>query len=118
MERFLPHPFSSHTYETGPLLIICRLTTGPDVRAVADLVIVCDCIYYEASLHLVQTILGLSKQDTTVILAYERRPDKLQLYEEFFSALEKYFSSQELITKTVGATNTNEIHLFQLSLLE
>ena len=86
------------------------------LRASADLVLVCDCIYYEASLSpLTDTILSLTKRDTRVILAYEERPDKLQLYEEFFSVIHKYFSSQEL--RRV-ATGTNCIYLLELSLLK
>ena len=84
--------------------------------ACADMVIVCDCIYYEASLQpLIDTILALIKPEARVILAYERRPDKLELYDQFFSLLEKYFSTSVILnTKTGG---TNDIFLLELRLL-
>ena len=93
-----------------------REEVPPSLRAAADLVLVCDCIYYEASLTpLIDTILSLTKRDTKVILAYEERPDKLQLYEEFFSVLHKHFSSRELRREETGA---NCIYLLELSLLK
>ena len=82
----------------------------------ADMVIVCDCIYYEASLQpLIDTILALIKPEAQVILAYEKRPDKLELYDQFFSLMEKYFSTTVILnTKTGGR---NDIFLLELRLL-
>ena len=87
------------------------------LAASADLVIVCDCVYYEASLQpLIDTILALIKPEALVILAYEKRPDKLELYDQFFSLIKKYFSTTEIInTKAAG---TNDIFLLELRLLQ
>ena len=87
------------------------------LSASADLVIVCDCVYYEASLQpLIDTILALIKPEALVILAYEKRPDKLELYEQFFSVIEKHFSTTEILnTKAAG---TNDIFLLELRLLQ
>ena len=89
----------------------------PGLKGTADVVIVCDCIYYEASLQpLIDTILSLTKEDTSIILAYEKRQDKLELYGEFFSVLCKHFSSREILRVT--AASSNEIYLLELTLLE
>ena len=87
------------------------------LAASADLVIVCDCVYYEASLQpLVDTILALIKPEALVILAYEKRPDKLELYEQFISVIEKHFATTEILnTKAAG---TNDIFLLELRLLQ
>ena len=85
------------------------------LAASADMVIVCDCIYYEASLQpLIDTILALIKPEALVILAYEKRPDKLELYEQFFSVMEKYFSTTEILNTKAGGTN--DIFLLELRL--
>ena len=87
------------------------------LAASADMVIVCDCIYYEASLQpLIDTILALVKPGAPVILAYEKRPDKVELYEEFFSLRDKYFSTTEILSTRAGGTN--EIFLLELRLLQ
>ena len=92
-------------------------SVSASLKASADMVMVCDCVYYEASLQpLIDTILALIKPEARVILAYERRPDKLELYEQFFSMIEKYFSTTELLTTTAG--DTNEIFLLELKLLQ
>ena len=92
-------------------------SVSASLAASADMVIVCDCVYYEASLQpLIDTILALIKPEARVILAYEKRPDKLELYEQFFSMIEKYFSTTELLTTTAG--DTNEIFLLELKLLQ
>ena len=83
----------------------------------ADLVLVCDCVYYEASLQpLIETILALVKPEALVILAYEKRPDKLELYQQFFSVIEKYFSTTEILNTKAGGTN--DIFLLELRLLQ
>ena len=92
-------------------------SVSASLAGTADLVIVCDCIYYEASLQpLIETILALIKPEALVILAYEKRPDKLELYEQFFSVIEKYFSTTELLT--TKACEPNEIFLLELRLLQ
>ena len=92
-------------------------SVSASLAASADMVIVCDCVYYEASLQpLIDTILALIKPEARVILAYEKRPDKLELYEQFFSMIEKYFSTTELLATTAG--DTNEIFLLELKLLQ
>ena len=92
-------------------------SVSASLKASADMVMVCDCVYYEASLQpLIDTILALIKPEARVILAYEKRPDKLELYEQFFSMIEKYFSTTELLTTTAG--DTNEIFLLELKLLQ
>ena len=92
-------------------------SVSASLAASADMVMVCDCVYYEASLQpLIDTILALIKPEARVILAYEKRPDKLELYEQFFSMIEKYFSTTELLTTTAG--DTNEIFLLELKLLQ
>ena len=75
------------------------------LAASADMVIVCDCIYYDASLQpLIDTILSLVKPEAPVILAYEKRPDKLELYSQFFSELEKHFSTAEILHTKAAET--------------
>ena len=92
-------------------------SVSASLKASADMVMVCDCVYYEASLQpLIDTILALIKPEARVILAYEKRPDKLELYEQFFSMIEKYFSTTELLATTAG--DTNEIFLLELKLLQ
>ena len=92
-------------------------SVSASLAASADMVMVCDCVYYEASLQpLIDTILALIKPEARVILAYERRPDKLELYEQFFSVIEKHFSTTELLATTAG--DTNEIFLLELKLLQ
>ena len=91
-------------------------SVSASLTASADLVVVCDCVYYEVSLQpLGDTILALIKPEAQVILAYEKRPDKLELYEQFFSVVEKYFSTTELLATKAG--DTNEIFLLELRLL-
>ena len=90
-------------------------SVSASLAASADMVIVCDCVYYEASLQpLIDTILALIKPEARVILAYERRPDKLELYEQFFSVIEKYFSTTEILNTKAGGTN--DIFLLELRL--
>ena len=92
-------------------------SVSASLAASADMVMVCDCVYYEASLQpLIDTILALIKPEARVILAYEKRPDKLELYEQFFSVIEKHFSTTELLSTTAG--DTNEIFLLELKLLQ
>ena len=54
-------------------------TVGDDLINTADVVIVCDCVYYEASLQpLINTmndILNNNYNNSGVLLAYEHRED-------------------------------------------
>ena len=94
-----------------------RERVSVSLAASADLVIVCDCVYYEASLQpLIETILALIKPEARVILAYEKRPDKLELYQQFFSVMEKYFWTTEILNTKAGGTN--DIFLLELRLLQ
>ena len=94
-----------------------RERVSVSLAASADLVIVCDCVYYEASLQpLIETILALIKPEARVILAYEKRPDKLELYQQFFSVMEKYFRTTEILNTKAGGTN--DIFLLELRLLQ
>ena len=80
-------------------------------------VVVCDCVYYEASLQpLVSTILGLLRPaaSSQVILAYERRPDKADLYTEFFSLMEQRFTVTEAGRLTLD--NKNDVFLYQMQI--
>ena len=67
------------------------------MRRKADILLLSDCIYYENSLDpLVNTMKCLTDIHSTVILSYERRPEKLDLYKEFFSIVEKSFVKEVL----------------------
>ena len=67
------------------------------MRKKADILLLSDCIYYEKSLGpLVNTMKCLTDYHSTVILSYERRPEKLDLYKEFFSIVEKSFIKEVL----------------------
>ena len=67
------------------------------MRKKADILLLSDCIYYENSLDpLVNTMKCLTDNHSTVILSYERRPEKLDLYKEFFSIVEKSFVKEVL----------------------
>ena len=88
-----------------------------DLRNQADTVFVCDCVYYEASLDpLINTICDLIKhhQESEVILAYERRSDKLDLYTEFFDRVKKFFIIEEVLSQKLK--NKNDVFLLKLKL--
>ena len=81
----------------------------------ADTVLVCDCVYYDASLEpLIRTISSLVKPKSEVILAYERRSDKIALYEEFFQRANKVFSVAEMGHQTLE--NGNEVFLYKMQI--
>ena len=81
----------------------------------ADTVLVCDCVYYEASLDpLIKTISSLAKPTSDVILAYERRSDKIALYEEFFMKANRVFSVTEVGHQTLE--NGNEVFLYKMQI--
>ena len=86
-----------------------------DLRNNADTVLVCDCVYYEASLEpLIRTISSLAKPTSDVILAYERRSDKIALYEEFFLKANRVFSVTEVGHHTLE--NGNEVFLYKMQI--
>ena len=87
-----------------------------DLVGSADIVIVCDCVYYEASLQpLVSTIRDLLKNadKSCVIFAYEERPDKILLYQQFFELVHKHFVVTEIFNKRLESGN--QMFLYRLN---
>ena len=87
-----------------------------DLVGSADVVIVCDCVYYEASLQpLVRTISDLLRNadNCCVIFAYEERPDKMLLYQQFFELLHKQFIVTEIFNKRLETGN--QMFLYRLN---
>ena len=90
--------------------------TPEDLIETADCVLICDCIYYQDSLEpLINTFSNLLKRqkDATVILAYERRKDKEDLYSEFFQITRKTYNCEEILTSVLD--NKNTVFLIKLS---
>ena len=88
-----------------------------DLKNRADTIFVCDCVYYEASLDpLITTICDLIKhhQDSDVILAYERRADKVDLYTQFFDRVRKMFTIEEILKQKLK--NNNDVFMLSLKL--
>lgn len=86
-----------------------------DLQNKADTVLVCDCVYYEASLEpLLRTISSLVRPTSEIILAYERRSDKIALYEEFFLKANNIFSVTEMGHKTLE--NGNQVFLYKMQI--
>ena len=88
-----------------------------DLRNQADTVFVCDCVYYEASLDpLIKTVCDLLKprQESLVILAYERRADKVDIYTEFFDKVKKLFLIEEVLNEKLK--NKNDVFLLKMKL--
>ena len=68
-----------------------------ELRGSADLLLVSDCVYYEQSLGpLVRTMASLTHGESTVVLGYERRPEKAEVYGAFFPLVERLFESRVL----------------------
>merc|ERR1712045_950458 len=86
-----------------------------DLLNKAATVLVCDCVYYEASLDpLLRTISSLVMPTSEVILAYERRSDKIALYKEFFLKANSTFSVTEIGHQTLE--NGNEVFLYKMQI--
>ena len=70
------------------------------LRRKPDFLLLSDCIYYEQSLdHLVNTIKRFTDVRSTILLSYERRPEKSELYVEFFKLIESEYT-KELLFET------------------
>merc|ERR1711970_1579081 len=84
------------------------------MKGTADIVMVSDCIYYEMSLEpLVKVIQSLSHQNSKIILSYERRQEKLALYEKFFELIS--FSFQVELISELSIENGNSVFIIKLS---
>ena len=87
-----------------------------------DLIVVSDCVYYEASLApLVFTLRHLSKVNSAPILvSYELRDyssAKKQIKEQFFALVERYFDVKEFDTRDCHPTYSSEdIKVIKLTL--
>ena len=57
---------------------------------------------------------SLAKPTSDVILAYERRSDKIALYEEFFMKANRVFSVTEVGHQTLD--NGNEVFLYKMQI--
>ena len=80
----------------------------------ADIVIISDCIYYEMSLEpLVKVIKSLSHKNSKIILSYEKRQEKLALYETFFQLMAESF--QVDLCSEVLLENGNSVFLTNIS---
>ena len=67
------------------------------LRRKPDFLLLSDCIYYEQSLNpLVNTIKRFTDVRSTVLLSYERRPEKSELYVEFFNLIESEYTNEIL----------------------
>ena len=67
------------------------------LRRKPDFLLLSDCIYYEQSLNpLVNTIKRLTDVGSMVLLSYERRPEKSELYVEFFNLIESEYTNEIL----------------------
>ena len=102
--------------EASALSIDWTEPVAEDLVGSADVVIVCDCVYYEASLQpLVRTIKDLLRNasNSCVIFAYEERPDKMLLYQQFFELLHKHFVVKEILNKRLETGN--QMFLYRLN---
>ena len=74
-----------------------NLSDDKFIRRKPDFLLLSDCIYYEQSLEpLVNTIKALTDVRSTVLLSYERRPEKSELYFEFFKLIESEYTNEIL----------------------
>ena len=80
----------------------------------ADVLIISDCIYYEMSLEpLVKVIKSLIHEKSRIILGYEKRQEKLHLYEEFFQLMDEGFQTE--LRSEVILENGNSVYLINIS---
>ncbi|XP_065652517.1 protein N-lysine methyltransferase METTL21D-like isoform X2 [Hydra vulgaris] len=84
-----------------------------------DIILVSDCIYYEDSLLLVNSMSQLCSEKTTIYLSYEDRntDHKLQLVKEFFLLVNQHFFVEEIPNILHDKIfHSDDIHIFRLSL--
>ncbi|XP_047145241.1 protein N-lysine methyltransferase METTL21D isoform X1 [Hydra vulgaris] len=84
-----------------------------------DIILVSDCIYYEDSLLLVNSMSQLCSEKTTIYLSYEDRntDHKLQLVKEFFLLVNQHFFVEEIPNIMHDKIfRSDDIHIFRLSL--
>ena len=80
----------------------------------ADIIFISDCIYYEMSLEpLISVINNLVHSESVVILSYEERPEKLQLYETFFKMIRE--SYKVLLEKEFNIENGNKVRIIKMT---
>ena len=85
-----------------------------NLKRSADVIIISDCIYYEMSLEpLVKVIKSLSHENSVIVLSYERRQEKLALYEKFFELISNGFR-MDLISE-ISIENGNSVFIIKLS---
>merc|ERR1712200_100102 len=83
-----------------------------ELKSSIDLLLVSDCVYYEQSLQpLVTTMASLTHPASTVLLSYERRPEKGPIYEAFFPLLANHFHSEQLCQSQ--SEHGNSVHLIK-----
>ena len=107
---------------------LCRRTSrnGHVIGGPPDLIVVSDCVYFEASLApLICTLNELarsSKRNATVLLSYENRdysPIKKKVKEDFFTLAKHYFSIQEVPTADCHPEYSSEdITVVKMTLLK
>jgi len=116
---------------TGDFLRVLPLAWGDpsDVKAVCqpdcppDLIVVADCVYYQASLApLVFTLRELAKaKKAPVLLSYEVRdysPEKKRIKDTFFTLVRKYFRVKEYALSDCHPTYSSEdIKMLRLDLI-
>jgi len=86
---------------------------GASLRGQADLLLVSDCVYYEQSLGpLVKTMISLTNSQSTVLLSYERRQEKIPLYQVFFQLVDEQFT-REVLKESISE-HGNPLYLMKL----
>jgi len=83
-----------------------KVINGTPVGGPPDLIVVSDCVYFEAALAplicTLRELVKFSKENVTILLSYEVRDyseEKKKVKEDFFVLAERYFSIQEILTK-------------------
>ena len=80
----------------------------------ADIILISDCIYYEMSLEpLISVMNNLVHSESVVILSYEERPEKLQLYETFFKMIRECY--KVLLERQFTIENGNKVSIIKMT---